>query len=255
MTKYSAKQLSTLAGVSVRTLHHYDEIGLLKPAIRTQAKYRLYGQNELLKLQQILFYKELDFSLQEIMEILEDPGFDLLTALEGHRKALKIKQERISAMLNTLEKTVLNLKVKKMITNEELYEGFTSEETNRMRTQTSELYGKNRLERGENYLKKLSKEEFDELKREQKEIFQQLFKLHTQSPESDAVQMEVARHYVNVRKFWGTHGMKNVQRREYKGLGTLYEADERFTMVDGLAQPAFAKFLSQAMAYFADRIE
>lgn len=254
MTKYSAKELSNLAGVSVRTLHHYDEIGLLKPAIRTQAKYRLYGQNELLKLQQILFYKELDFSLQEIMEVLEDPSFDLLTALEEHKKALQAKQERISTMLNTLEKTLLNLKVKKMITNEELYEGFTSEETARMRAQTSELYGKNRLERGENYLKKLSKEEFEELKREQKEIFQQLFKLHTSAPESDAVQMEVARHYVNVRKFWGTHGMSNVQRREYKGLGTLYEADERFTMVDGLAQPAFAKFLSQAMAYFADRL-
>mgnify|MGYP000865807544 FL=1 len=110
MKKYSAKGLSKLAGVSVRTLHHYDEIGLLKPAIRTEAKYRLYGENELLKLQQILFFKELDFSLKEIIDILDDPDFDLTVALESHKQALISKQERISVMLNTIEKTVLNLK-------------------------------------------------------------------------------------------------------------------------------------------------
>lgn len=80
MKEYSVKGLSKIAGVSVRTLHHYDKIGLLKPAIRTEARYRLYGENELLKLQQILFYKELDFSLNEIINILNDPDFDLMKA-------------------------------------------------------------------------------------------------------------------------------------------------------------------------------
>jgi DNA-binding transcriptional MerR regulator len=75
MDNYSVKRLSDLAGVSVRTLHLYDEIGLLKPSIRTDAGYRIYGEKELLRLQQILFYKELDFSLQEIAAILDHPEF------------------------------------------------------------------------------------------------------------------------------------------------------------------------------------
>ncbi|MBA4145294.1 MAG: MerR family transcriptional regulator, partial [Cytophaga sp.] len=88
MVSYSVKELSEIAGVSVRTLHLYDEIGLLKPSTRTEARYRLYGENELLRLQQILFYKELGISLEEIRSILDDPEFDLLQALESHKVAL-----------------------------------------------------------------------------------------------------------------------------------------------------------------------
>ena len=88
MKKYSVKKLAKLAGVTVRTLHHYDKIDLLKPALRSDKHYRYYGQEELLRLQQILFYKELGFPLQEIKEILEDPDFDLIEALESHKKAL-----------------------------------------------------------------------------------------------------------------------------------------------------------------------
>ena len=75
MKGYTVKQLAKVAGISVRTLHHYDVIGLLKPVARTEAGYRLYAEKELLRLQQILFYKELDFPLKEIIEILDNPDF------------------------------------------------------------------------------------------------------------------------------------------------------------------------------------
>ena len=88
MDNYSVKKLSQLAGVSVRTLHLYDKMGLLKPSVRTEARYRLYGEKELLRLQQILFYRELDIPLKDIQTILDDPEFDLLKALEAHKKAL-----------------------------------------------------------------------------------------------------------------------------------------------------------------------
>ena len=78
--KYSVKQLARLAGVSVRTLHVYDEMELLVPRDRSDAGYRYYGEAELLRLQQILFYKELDFPLKQIGEILDDPDFDLVAA-------------------------------------------------------------------------------------------------------------------------------------------------------------------------------
>ncbi|PKV50285.1 DNA-binding transcriptional MerR regulator [Aquimarina sp. MAR_2010_214] len=252
MQKYTAKGLSDIAGVSVRTLHYYDKIGLLKPAIRTEARYRLYGENELLKLQQILFFKELDFPLKEILDILIDPEFDLIKALESHAQALVLKQKRISEMLNTIEKTMLNLKGKKMITDDELYDGFTKEETNKNRKETIEKYGVEALEKSEAYLKKLTKEQLEALKNEQKEIFKALFEISNQEPESKTVQLEVARHYKNTRKFWGTDGSSNSQWRDYKGLGELYITDERFTKIDGKVQPDFAIFLSKAMTYFAN---
>lgn len=252
MQKYSAKELSELAGVSVRTLHHYDEIGLLKPAIRTEARYRLYGQNELLRLQQILFYKELNFSLKEITTFLDNPDFDLIKVLESHKKALVSKQEKIAEMLNTIDKTVLNLKGKKMITNDELYKGFPKGKASKIRNEAIEKFGKDKVEQSENFLKKLSKEELEQLKAEQKEIFKNLFNLFGNDPESEVVQLEIARHYKNTRTFWGTDGSSDSQWKQYKGLGELYIGDERFTMVDGKPQPEFAKFLAKAMAYFSD---
>ncbi len=252
MKKYSAKGLSELAGVSVRTLHHYDKIGLLKPAIRTKAKYRLYGENELLKLQQILFFKELDFTLKEIVDILDKPDFDLIKVLESHKRALVLKQKRISIMLNTIEKTVLNLKGKKMITNKELYEGFSTENVTKIRDEAIEKYGEEKVLKSEAFLKKLSSEQIEQLKNEQKEIFKNLFDLSGKEPESEEVQMEIARHYRNTRKFWGTDGSSDSQWEEYKGLGELYISDERFTVINGNAQPEFARFLAKAIAHFTN---
>ncbi|MDO5968200.1 MerR family transcriptional regulator [Flavivirga aquimarina] len=252
MQKYTVQELSNIAGVSVRTLHYYDKIGLLKPAVRTEAKYRLYGKNELLRLQQILFFKELDFPLKEILNILSDSEFDLIEALESHGQELVLKQKRISEMLITIEKTMLDLKEKKMITDNELYDGFSKEEANKNRKEIIEKYGAKALEKSEAYLKKLTKEQFEALKNEQREIFKVLFEISNQEPESKVVQLEISRHYKNIRKFWGTDGSSNSQWRNYTGLGELYIADERFTKIDGKVQPDFAIFLSKAMTYFAN---
>jgi len=251
METYTAKELSKIAGVSVRTLHYYDKIGLLKPAIRTEAKYRLYGEQQLLKLQQILFYKELGFPLKEIIEILDAPDFDVLNALKNHKVALISKQERISVMLNTIDKTMLNLKGKKMITNDELYEGFTVTEKEKIREEAIEKFGKDEVLTSEHHLKKLSKAQFEVLKNEQKDIFKHLFSLRNQEPESKEVQLEVAKHFENTMQFWGIDKPYKNQRKKYKGLGKLYLNDERFTKVDGVSQPEFAEFLSKAISYFA----
>src|ERR1044071_5861965 len=120
MDNYSVKKLSVLAGVSVRTLHLYDKMGLLKPSVRTEAGYRLYGERELLRLQQILFYKEFGFSLQQIAAILDDPEFDLIEALESHKRNLQARQESINMLLQTLDKTITNIKNSMNMTHEEL---------------------------------------------------------------------------------------------------------------------------------------
>ncbi len=81
MKTFTVKKLAEISGVSVRTLHYYDQIGLLRPSVRTEKKYRLYGNDELLRLQQILFFRELDFPLKDILEMIDEPDYDLVKAL------------------------------------------------------------------------------------------------------------------------------------------------------------------------------
>src|SRR5512143_296680 len=101
---YTVQQLARLAGVSARTLRHYDHIGLLKPSARSAAGYRLYGEADLLRLQQILFFRELDFPLADIQGILDEPGFDQVKALHAHRRLLQQEADRLERLLKTIEK-------------------------------------------------------------------------------------------------------------------------------------------------------
>ena len=99
MKVYTVSRLAKLAGVSVRTLHHYDVTGLLTPSFRSDSGYRQYQREDLLRLQQILFYRELDFSLSEIKDILDDPEYDEVQALVSHRQSIEQRIERLSNLL------------------------------------------------------------------------------------------------------------------------------------------------------------
>lgn len=100
------KQVSDLTGLSVRMLHHYDKIGLLKPTKLTEAGYRLYDDEALENLQQILFFKELDLPLKEIKEIITSPGFDKMEALENHKKLIILKRDRLNGLIELINKTL-----------------------------------------------------------------------------------------------------------------------------------------------------
>ena len=97
-------QVAGLTGISTRTLQYYDEIGLLKPSETTAKGYRLYGDEALERLQQILFFKELDFKLNEIKEILRTPDFDKLSAYRNQKKLLTLKRDRLDKLIALLEK-------------------------------------------------------------------------------------------------------------------------------------------------------
>ncbi|MVM32124.1 MerR family transcriptional regulator [Spirosoma sp. HMF4905] len=252
MRHYSVNNLAKLAGVSVRTLHHYDQLGLLKPSIRTEAKYRLYGENELIRLQQILFYKELDFSLSDILDILEDPDFNMITALESHKLALQARQYRLSTLLATIDKTISTLKGEQvMLTNEELYEGFPKGKT--YRQEAVAKYGAEEVETSEQNLRQRGKTGFEQLKADQKAITKTLIGMVKQDPTSAVVQQEIAHHYANIRGFWGESVCQAKNMKEaYKGLAQLYINDPRFTSQNGQENPEYAIFLSKAIVYFAD---
>ena len=99
-------EVAKLSGVTVRTLHYYDEIGLLKPSKTTEAGYRMYSIEDLEKLQQILFFRELDFPLNEIKEIMVNPKYDKIEALNKHKELLIEKRKRIDGLVTLIDKTI-----------------------------------------------------------------------------------------------------------------------------------------------------
>jgi DNA-binding transcriptional MerR regulator len=122
---YTVKQVAAMSGVSVRTLHFYDETGLLKPSYHGANRYRYYEEPELLTLQQILFYRELGFELKEIQRILGRADFEKLAALQSHRKVLEKDLKRTHRLIETIDKTIEHLKGVKKMKGEEMFVGFT----------------------------------------------------------------------------------------------------------------------------------
>ena len=122
---YTVKQLALISGVTVRTLHFYDEMALLKPAYTKENGYRIYEEPQLLMLQQILFYRELGFELKRINEILSKRKFEKLAALKSHRQVLEKNATRTRTLIETIDKTISHLKGTKKMKSEELFMGFS----------------------------------------------------------------------------------------------------------------------------------
>ncbi len=122
---YTVKEVADMSGVSVRTLHFYDELGLLKPAWQGANGYRYYEQRQLVALQQILFYRELGFELKQIQEILGRGDGENAAALERHRKVLKEDLARTRTLMDTLDKTIEHLRGAKEMSTEEIFRGFS----------------------------------------------------------------------------------------------------------------------------------
>lgn len=122
---YTVKQVAELSGVSVRTLHFYDESELLKPAWTGANGYRFYEEPQLLTLQQILFYRELGMQLRQIRQLLGRPDFQRVDALRSHRKALEERLARTRRLLETIDHTIDHLEGRKPMNGEQIFAGFT----------------------------------------------------------------------------------------------------------------------------------
>ena len=246
-TIYTVQQLADLAGVTVRALHHYDAIGLLTPAARTEAGYRLYGEGDLLRLQQILFFRELDFPLDQIAAILDAPGFDPVHALERHRELLQAQRDRLARLMETIDKTIAGLREDTMgLTDEELYAGFSKEDAARYRREARELYGEDVVEASEQRARKMSKEQMQAVQDEGEEVTRRLADLTDRAPGDPEVQALIARHYAWVCHFWTPNA------ESYAGLGDLYTENPDFRAFYDKYRPGLADFMKPAMSYYAE---
>ena len=244
---YTVRQLASLAGVSVRTLHHYDHIGLLRPSARTAAGYRLYGTEDLLRLQQILLFKELDLPLAEIRRILDDSGFDPVRALAQHRRTLELRAERLARLLNTIGRTIARLtEVDMSLTDEELYEGLPKEQVDRWKREVNERYDPTLVAESNRRVHAMSKEQWNAVKAEGDAISRRMAELMGRAPGDPEVQMTIARQHAWIENFYPCSA------EVFTGLGQLYAENPEFRANYDKVCPGLADFMRDAMACYAE---
>jgi DNA-binding transcriptional MerR regulator len=242
---YTVKQLAQLAGVSIRTLHHYDEVGLLKPVRNNQNGYRYYGEKELLRLQQILFFRELEFSLDEIKSILDSPQFDQHQALENQYQLLTEKKNRLTKILKTISKTINTLEGGEKMTDQELYEGLSTEQIEAYKKEAQERWGHTEAYRqSQERVAKWTREDWNRLKAESGAILTQLAELMDQPVTNAQVQDLIGRYHQHMNNFY------DCSIEIYAGLGKMYIQDERFKATYEKIKPGLAQFISEGIAHY-----
>lgn len=251
MKTYTIKQLADLADVTVRTLHHYDQIGLLKPERDSSNEYRRYGEEELLRLQQIMFFRELELPLEEIRNILDDPDFDVTRALKQHRELIALKKKRMQNLLKTIDKTITKLTKETTMQDEELYNGFSKEELEAWNKEAKERWGHtDQYKQSVGKYESLSKEEKLKLKKNGDALMEEIVANMDKAPESPEVQALVQRHYDSLKFFYEP----NLEM--YRGLADMYvgyQGDTRFRAYFEKYDQRLPEFMRDAIYAFCDR--
>lgn len=239
------KEVADLVGISVRTLHHYDEIGLLPPKETTESGYRLYSEENIEMLQQILFFKELGFSLKEIKKMISSSSFNRQEALILQRKMLVEKRKRLDKMIVTIDKTIKSERGEIEMTNEEKFEGINFQD-NPYEQEARERWGDSYVDTANKKLRKMSQDEQKDLSKRWDMILNKLAVLRDQPPESREVQETIKEWYEFLN-----HNFSSYSPDMFYGLGQLYIDDERFTKNIDKHGKGLAEFMSEAMKIFA----
>ena len=245
--EYTVKRLSKLAGVSVRALHFYDEIGLLRPGRVGANGYRYYGQAALLRLQQILFYKELGLSLDEIAEVLDQPGFDLAEALAAHRRALQARVGRLRRLIETVDQTIAYLKGDTEMEPKALFTAFTDEQQAEYEQEAERRWGASVAESSRKW-KAYSAAQKAQIMAEAQAVYTDLIAQIGQAPDSPAVQANIARWHQNLRHFY--EPTPDILR----GLAAGYNDDPRFNATFQKMNPRLAPFMQAAVEVYCERM-
>ena len=246
---YRVGELAAIAGVSVRTLHLYDQKGLVSPSGRTASGYRLYGGTDLLRLQQVLFYRELDFSLDDNEKALDTPGYDNIAALRRHRRLLEMKAERLLTLMGTIDRTIRSLNGEDdMLTDKELYEGFDDETIERYEREAKANWGgTDAYEQSRRRVRAMSKEQWQVVKARGEEITLAFAKLYMagKSPTGPEAMEVCTRWAGHLRAFY------DPTPEIIEGLGAMYADHPEFRATYEKYAPGLADWLKPAMAAYA----
>jgi DNA-binding transcriptional MerR regulator len=246
---YTVKKLAKVSGVSIRTLHFYDEIGLLKPAYYGDNNYRYYKEEQLLMLQQILFYRELGFPLNDIQRIINSDDFNKIDALISHKHVLEQGLDRTQKLIKTIDKTIAHLRGKATMKDEELYYGFDSE---KQKEHEKYLVDKGILT--QTFLDECNKKIKNWSDKEKNAFIQDIERImkaliiameNKLSPPSVEVQRLMRDHYAWLERTW------TPTKESYISLIQLYQTPEFRKFYDD-RHPKLLEFMVEAMQIFAE---
>jgi DNA-binding transcriptional MerR regulator len=243
---YTVKQLAELAGVTPRTLHHYDAIGLLRPSFVGENGYRHYDDSAALRLQQILFYRELALSLDEIRRLLDSPDFDVAAALRAHRVALQQRVGRLSQLIHTVDRTILHLEGKQDMSTKDLFQGFDEATQARYEQEAAERYDPKMVSESSRRWKSYTAEEKARIQAEGGAIYQELATLTGRDPADAQVQALIGRWHQHLRAFY------EPTPAILRGLGGAYEDQPEFSAFYEALHPALPGFLHRAIDVYVD---
>ena len=251
--EYTVQKLGQMAGISTRTLRYYHEIGILKPARINSSGYRIYGQSEVDRLQQILFYRELDVSLESIKELVTAPSFDEAKALSEHREKLLEKREQLDRLISNVDKSIALKEGKMTMMDKEKFEGFKQKLVDDNETmygqEVREKYGEEAANKSNNKVKGMSQEQYKEVTRldaDLKETLNAAFQ--TGDPAG-----ELAQKAADLHRQWLSFYWDGYTKEAHVGVAQMYVDDERFTAYYDEKQPGTAAFLREAVLVYTNQ--
>ncbi len=252
---YKISELAQLSGVSPRTLRYYDEIGLLKPAQVGENGYRTYGGEQVNRLQEILFYRQLGMPLEEIKEVLTASTYDREQSLKQHLSTLKQQQEQLNLLIQNVEKTLLDLKGEIVMSDKEKFEGFKQELIQKNNEQYGEeviaKYGKENLEESNRKLMGMSEEQWND----QQELSEKIFTLLEVAMKKNDPSCAEAQEAADCHRQWLCLFWKDglYSKQAHRGMGEMYVCDERFTkFYDDRLGKGGAEFLRDAIRVYTE---
>lgn len=237
--KMLIKDFAKACGVSVRTLHYYDEIGLLKPSFVDEwTGYRYYDENSLLRMQEIMFYRELDFSLKNISQIISSPYYDKEKALSQQKKLLVLKKERLEKLILSIDDAMKG----KVVMN-----AFDNSEFEKYKDEAKEKWGNTTAyaeysEKSKNY----GKDKFSAISGEMAEIFSK-FNRAMKNSDADSDEAQIL---VKELQDYITNNFYTCTKEILSGLGQMYVYDERFKNNIDKAGEGTAEFVSEAIKIY-----
>ncbi len=258
MKTYKVKQVAQLAGISIRALHHYDQIGLLAPAFVGENNYRFYTRDELVRLQHILFFKDMGLSLEEIRGALEKPRSEQAHLLAAHRDRLAQESRRQLQLLKTIDRTIAALNGAEKMKTQDLYKGFSEKKQAGYESLLIETYGprmKTEIQAARAKLatdsdggrEHIIAQRMTELADIEGEI---VLALESGVEPTDASLSDaISRHHKWVAQWWD----KDLDQNSYIGLASMYKTHPDFVARYEAIAPGLTDYLVDAMTGFAKR--
>lgn len=227
--KYTIKKLAEMTGVTTRTLRYYDDINLLNPSEINENNYRIYDEKNVNKLQQILFYRSLDFPLQEIKKIMDDPNFSRIDALKQQQQLLLKEQEKINTLLTNIDLTIKDYQGEIKMTDTEKFTAFKknkiSENEAKYGTEIRQKYGSKTIEQANQKYSNLSEEDFQQMQSIEESLIDDLIEFR----KNPNIESSLAKKIYQEHKKWLEFTWPKYSKEAHRGLVEMYLSDTRFS--------------------------